>query len=308
MPKLTITAEEIGSSDAGAIVLHQTTFATRHDVLQKTKWAVAGVESTDRVINQNAIDRGNFLEAGVADWCRKLLSEMSDGQVDMWEPDAAFRKTNLKIASSVDRLIRIHNQVTLVDSLDSPQTFEGEGILEIKTDFYHQDEAKPEWIIQVMHQMICTDLDWAIIGCFTQKGHLRLYPVKRKEATVTSMLAAYEEFWNLVATDGEYPPIAEDAKPEPVDISDRLNDLEEDFRSLCNDYVKAQSEESQWRKTKEDVKQALVKCMKYLKVEYACLPGFEIKWTKKFRHKEKKIKLDEVVESFSFSVKELKDE
>lgn len=35
MPKLTITAEEIGSSDAGAIVLHQTTFATRHDVLQK---------------------------------------------------------------------------------------------------------------------------------------------------------------------------------------------------------------------------------------------------------------------------------
>ena len=42
MPKLTKIGYEIGSSEAGAIVLHKTSFQTRHEVLHKHKLAGRG--------------------------------------------------------------------------------------------------------------------------------------------------------------------------------------------------------------------------------------------------------------------------
>ena len=66
MPKLTKTGYEIGSSEAGAIVLHQTSFQTRHEVLRKHKLARAGVETINEVRNEFALRRGTHLESGVA--------------------------------------------------------------------------------------------------------------------------------------------------------------------------------------------------------------------------------------------------
>ena len=65
MPKLTRTGYEIGSSEAGAIVLHKTSFQTRHEVLQKHKLARAGVEAIDEVRNQRALRRGTHLKLGL---------------------------------------------------------------------------------------------------------------------------------------------------------------------------------------------------------------------------------------------------
>ena len=68
MPKLTKTGYELGSSEAGAVVLHRTTFNTRHEILQKHKLARAGVEQIDDNRFATARLRGNMLEDGVARW------------------------------------------------------------------------------------------------------------------------------------------------------------------------------------------------------------------------------------------------
>jgi len=87
MPKLTRTGYEIGSSEAGAIVLHKTSFQTRHEVLQKHKLARAGVESIDEVRYERALRRGTHLEPSVASWANEEIERLSGGDAIMFEPD-----------------------------------------------------------------------------------------------------------------------------------------------------------------------------------------------------------------------------
>ena len=67
MPKLTITAEETGSSDAPIIVLHQNKFGkTRQNLLDEVRAIRAGVEVLPTHMNQWALRRGTELEPAVA--------------------------------------------------------------------------------------------------------------------------------------------------------------------------------------------------------------------------------------------------
>jgi len=305
MPKLTKTGYEIGSSEAGAIVLHKTTFQNRIEVLRKHKLARAGVEELDEVRNQNALRRGTHLEAGVASWAQERLEEMTGGTVSMFEPDVAYRKEDMGIASSVDRIIRLSDALHLEKADGSVAIHEGEGIMEVKTDFYHHNRPKPEWVMQVMHQMLCTDLRWGIIACMDQGGKLHFYPVEFDPNMANAMILAFAEFWELVKSDGEYPPIAQDAKPEFIDISDLLPETNSDVAQLCGDYLKASAEERMWKKTKQGIRDGIEQCMDALGVEHAKLPGFEITSTEVFKEKKKMLPTGEMAPSSKFAIKEI---
>ena len=75
------------------------------------------------------------------------------------------------------------------------------------------------------------------------------------------MILAFAEFWELVKSDGEYPPIAEAEKPEFIDISDLLPETNSDLAQLCGDYLKASAEERMWKKTKEGIRDGIEQCM-----------------------------------------------
>ena len=143
MPKLTRTGYEIGSSEAGAIVLHKTSFQTRHEVLRRHKLARAGVEAIDEIRNERALRRGTHLEPSVATWANEEIERLSGGRAVMFEPDTAYRKEGLGIASSIDRIIEITEPLTLEKHDGGEVTLMGQGIVEIKTDFYHSDKPKP---------------------------------------------------------------------------------------------------------------------------------------------------------------------
>ena len=95
------------------------------------------------------------------------------------ELDFAVRMEREKIGATLDRLIKIDGELE-VDG----EVFTGEGVLEIKTDYYHQNKPKIEWIYQVNQQLICVNktldkkLTWGLIVCACQKGKLHTYPVK----------------------------------------------------------------------------------------------------------------------------------
>ena len=62
----------------------------------------------------------------------------------MYEPTEPFRDKTIKIGASVDRIIFLSNEVKI-----NSFVFDGEGILEIKSDFYHEGICRNEWIVQV---------------------------------------------------------------------------------------------------------------------------------------------------------------
>jgi len=305
MPKLTKTGYEIGSSDAPVIVLHKNKFGdTRQAKLDKFKKVRAGVELLpDRPRNPGALRRGTHLEHGVATWAQEELEILTSGAVEMYEPTEAFKDQTLKIASSVDRIITLEEELEL-----EGHRFSGQGICEIKTDFYHQGKPHAEWLIQVHHQMICTGLPWGIIACMDQHGKLHFYPVPFEQKLIDVMVESYAEFWKLVETDGDYPPEAEAPKPELVDISEMLPQTNQDLEKLCADYLKASAEETAWRKTKAEVKDAIVFALDALNVEHAKLPGFVIKSQTVNKPKKQMVETGEYYETLSFSVKEASGE
>jgi len=304
MPKLTRTGYEIGSSEAGAIVLHKTSFQTRHEVLQKHKLARAGVESIDEVRNERALRRGTHLEPSVATWANEEIERLSGGDAIMFEPDTAYRKEGFGIASSIDRIVEITEPLTLEKHDGGEVTLMGQGIVEIKTDFYHNDKPKPEWIIQVMHQMFCAEMSWAIIACMCQKGRLHLYPVEWNGPMVETMADCYAEFWQLVKEDGEYPPTADDEKPEYQDISKHLEKSNQDLAALCSDYLQFAGAERAAKTEKDKLKEAITVCLDSLDVEYAKIPGFQIKAASQTKEKKTQVGTGEFYETVSFSIKE----
>ena len=263
MPKLTITGKEIGSSEGGPIILGKDDFNTRDDILKRHKLAVAGVETIQEArVNKNALMRGSHLEHGVADWFLEAISEELPGAI-LAEPTQAYRKEEYRIASSIDRILSVPKDMELVIEYQGEQyAFKGMGIVEIKTDFYHTDKPKSSWIIQVHHQMICADMDWAIVVCMNQKGQLKLYPFHKDENLVEVMLGKYAEFWNLVDTDGEYPPLAEDEAPGLRELTIDDNSKQNvDIAQLAADYQLASSEARKWSKQKDAAKEALALAM-----------------------------------------------
>ena len=304
MPKLTKTGYEIGSSEAGAIVLHKTSFQTRHEVLEKHKLARAGVESIDEVRYERALRRGTHLEPSVASWANEEIERLSGGDAIMFEPTKAYRKEGLGIASSIDRIIELTEPITLEEHDGGQATFMGQGIVEIKTDFYHNDKPKPEWIIQVMHQMFCAEMSWAIIACMCQRGKMHLYPVEWDALMVEIMADSYAEFWTLVKEDGEYPPIADDEKPEYQDISKHLEKTNQDLANLCSDYLQFAGAERAAKIEKDKLKESITVCLDSLDVEYAKIPGFQIKAASQSKEKKTQVGTGEFYDSVSFSIKE----
>jgi len=313
MPKLTNDEVEIGSSSGPVIVLHKNQYGdTRQKKLARTKAIIRGSELPPDTINLEAKIRGNCMEGGVADFALALLLRMVPGStsIEMWEPKEALRHPQHRIASSIDRIIEIKGLggELALRWLDKEYNLSGTGICEIKTDAYHDGRPKPEWVIQVQHQMICAELDWAIIACFDQHFKMHFYPVLRDQALIDVMLKAYAEFWHLVDTDGDYPPI-EGAEPDKlVDISEMLPKTNHDLQAMCTDYLRAAAEATQWEKTRKQLREGIIFVLDSMQVEHAKMPGFVIKSKTVTKPRRKSVETGETYESVSFSVKETNDE
>ena len=110
MPKLTRTGYEIGSSEAGAIVLGKTAFQNRHEVLEAHKLAKAGVETIEQGYKW-AFERGNHLEPAIAGMVEGQINRMCLEPCAMWEPTEPYRKG--RAASSIDRIVKLSDPLTL---------------------------------------------------------------------------------------------------------------------------------------------------------------------------------------------------
>ena len=312
MPKLTRTGYEIGSSEAGAIIMGATAFQTRHEVLEAHKLARAGVETLEQPYKW-AFERGNHLEPAIAGMVESQINRMCLEPCAMWEPTEPFQKP--RAAASIDRIVKLADPITLSNGDGEEVTMSGTGVCEIKSDRYHHGKPKPEWVFQVVHQMYCADISWGMIGCFDQDFKLHLYPVERSANLIGIMLEAYDEFWNLVDTDSHYP-----AEPDPdadVVAVSWPDDWETnaDISGEAQNYVLASADVAVARaalreveRERDEYKNSLVDVMYLSNITHVDADGYRIHSEYIRKPKRKMIETDEVTETLKFSVKELNNE
>ena len=102
--------------------------------------------------------------------------------------------------------------------------------------------------------------------------------------------------------------MAEDEKPEYVDISEKLTESNQDLQQLCADYHRAAGEERHWKKLKEEIKLGITMTLDGLGVEYATIPGYQIKAASQTKEKKQSIGTGEFYEALSFTIKETSNE
>ena len=312
MPKLTKTGYELGSSETPAVVLMKTPFQTNQDVLMKHRDVINKVERIDDfrnstfLSNPKALRRGTHLEHGVADWAKEELEILNaHSNIHMYEPREVFQNLSEKMGASIDRIIEISEvPIRIEDTNGEMVSFMGTGIMEIKTDFYHHGKIKPEWLIQVHHQMICSGLNWGLVACLDQKGALNFYPIDKNEALCTVIVEKVQEFWSLIKSGSDYPEIADKNKSDFVEIEKLLDKSNHDFEQLCSDFTTASSEARKWTKTKDEIKSGIQDIMDTLGLTHAKFQNFEIISETKLKEKKKMVGTGEMQESYTFSLKE----
>lgn len=313
MTKYTKTGFELGSSETPVIVLGVDDYGnTRDEVLETHKLARAGVETIDKKkFNKNALLRGTHLEHGVAAWFLASI-QVDIPALIMEEPTAAYIDEEHGLGSSVDRILKIPvgHELVVGEDDEEPTILSGTGIVEIKTDFYHQDKCKPMWMIQVHQQMITTGLPWAIVVCMNQKGQLKLYPFHRDDLLVQTIKDRAKEFWHLVETDGKYPPLPEPVEPEIVEVTLSAEDRKNfDLDQLCTEYQAYSSEARAAGKERDKIKDTIQMHMDGIGADIIKTDTFTVKCVTTKKEKKQMVPVPGVfVETTSFNIKEVSND
>ena len=178
-----------------SILFHKDAFGnTRQDTLDKHRQAAAGVEVINpKVFNKNALVRGSYLEHAIVPWWLEMLKE--DGmECHAHEPKKAYRLKEFRLGATLDRILTVPKGFELVVN---NKTLVGDGVLEVKTDFYHTNKCKPDWMVQVHQQMLCSKLPWAIVPVMTQQGKLVTYTFERDDDLCPKLLRRPQSFTSL---------------------------------------------------------------------------------------------------------------
>lgn len=307
MAKHTITGRELGCSELPPLVLRKTAFQTRQQVWDKQWKANAGVESIERIYNQHALDRGNFLQDGIADWALHELQKKTTAHLTQFEPQDAFRLKDVKLGATLDNVISIEGGVLPLEHDGIFYEFEGDINHETKTDFYHNGVCKPDWIIQCNGQMLCSGLRQTIVSVLAQDGKLHLYPVIYDEQMAEKIVQLVDEFWVRIEKGENYPDLEEESAPDYVDLTEHLNKTNKDLDALCDDLVKVRAESNALSKQGKEIQAEIVGVLESLGVTHGKTEAYELVSEFVTKPKKKMVDTGETQESQTFKIKERKD-
>ena len=301
--KKTVIPDELSGSKAPAVVLGVDSFGnTNQDVLDEYRIADQGVEVIEKkVLNKNALLRGTYLQYAVLPWWLETLKE--DGiECTAEEPEEAHRLKEERLAATLDYILTVPEGFDLVCG---DVTVQGKGVLEVKTDFYHNDKCKPDWMIQVHLQMMCSNLPWGIVLVMTQKGKLVTYAFHRDDLLCQQILDKAREFWRFFDDGRDYPPQPVKSEPVAVTYAGKTGD-NLDLEVVTTDYMKAKAEAKHWNKIAKDNQDILEMHMDSIDAQILNVGSYQIKSVTTQKPKRTMVEVPgEFIDSPSFSVKEV---
>lgn len=125
-------------------------------------------------ITSRAMERGNRLEAAVADWWADATG------VGVYEPECMY--ANGRLLTTLDRRI-VGNDREAV---------------EVKTTSRRITEPEPYWIWQVQAQMLCADLDRVHLAVLDGTMDLSSYTVDRDDKAISQLVEQVERVWSFL--------------------------------------------------------------------------------------------------------------
>lgn len=308
MAKHTITGKELGCSELPPLVLKKTAFQTRQQVWDKQFKASRGVESIEQIRNQSALDRGNFLQDGVAAWAMYELQKKTSATLSQFEPREAFRIKELKLGATLDNVLTIENGILELEYDGFTYEFSGNVNHETKTDFYHNGVPKADWIIQANGQMMCSGIDQSIISVLAQDGKLHLYPCRIDEELCDVIAQICSDFWERIDKEENYPDLVEESAKEFVDLSQHLHKTNKDLDGMCADLKHLRAEANAFSKKAKEVQGEIVGVMDKLGITHGMTNTYEIVSELVSKPKKKYVDTGQTQESINFKLKERKED
>mgnify|MGYP003115076063 FL=1 len=264
---------EVGASKIPTIVLGQNDFGLTREDIRKTFVEIKNnpdVIQLESKQNQNAKDRGNYLEDGIAHWVSDTLDILCKGEISVSfiKPKDAFRLPKYKMAASLDGILEVHGGSIQYDDPQTGKTFtlSGKGVCEIKTQGYN-DHVTYEHILQLQSQMLVSGFKWGVIGHLGPRLKMQMFVFESSKEIQKKIMERVKDFWRRVDSDRPYPIIAES---EQKVFSDWSND-DKGLTQLCNDYDLAKDEIEKWTATKDQVGNAIKSILKQENCNYVKL-------------------------------------
>ena len=246
---------EVGASKIPTIVLGQNDFGLTREDLRKTFVEIRqnpDVVQLESRQNQNAKDRGNYLEDGIAHWVSDTLDSLCLDKISIsfTKPQDAFRLDKHKMAASLDGILEVHGGSIHYDDPQTGKTLilSGKGVCEIKTQGYN-DGIDYEHILQLQAQMLVSGFKWGVIGHLGPRLKMQMFVFESNKDIQKKIIEHVQEFWQRVIKDEPYP-LSEESK-EKV-FSDWSND-DKGLTQLCDDYDLAKKEIQAWTTTKDQL-------------------------------------------------------
>jgi hypothetical protein len=261
---------ELGASKIPIIVLGQNDFGSTREDIRKNFVEIRNnpdVIQLESKQNQNAKDRGNYLEDGIAHWVSDQLDNLCEEScsVSFHKPTDAFRLPKYKMAASLDGVLEVHCGSIQYEDPQTELTFNlsGKGVCEIKTQGYN-DHVTYDHILQLQAQMLVSGFKWGVIGHLGPRLKMKMYVFLSLADIQKKIIERVEDFWRRVEKDTPYPIIAES---EQKVFSDWSND-DKGLTKLCNDYDLAKDEIEKWTATKNEVGNAIKSILKQENARY----------------------------------------
>lgn len=182
-------------------------------------------------ITSRAMERGNCLEAAVADWWADAVG------VAVYEPEVMYVKGRL--LATLDRRI-VGNDREAV---------------EVKTTSKRVVEVEPYWWWQVQAQMLCADLDRVHVAVLDATMDLSAYTVDRDDEAIASLVEQVERVWSFLDL-GMVPEgcelTADDvAKMHPTPEPGSVVEVEGDGIAIVQSWLRAKDELSEAEKAEK---------------------------------------------------------
>ena len=261
---------ELGASKIPIIVLGQNDFGSTREDIRKNFVEIRNnpdVIQLESKQNQNAKDRGNYLEDGIAHWVSDTLDFLCKDEVSVSfrKPKDAYRLSQYKMAASLDGILEVHGGSIQYDDPQAGKTFtlSGKGVCEIKTQGYN-DHVTYDHILQLQAQMLVSGFQWGVIGHLGPRLKMQMCVFESSKEIQAKIIERVKDFWRRVDSDIPYPIIAES---EQKVFSDWSND-DKGLTKLCNDYDLAKDEIEKWTATKNQVGNAIKSILKQENASY----------------------------------------
>ena len=203
MSKFSVTGQESGASDLGAITPVNGEYLlpfgnSPNDVLKRHRAAQDGV---DLFPSNRIMEAGNRFEGVIREWFE------DDFDCKVMHPKIGYRNEHCNLVASLDGMIE--TGISITDYQGTHHNLSGRGVVDFKHPIRPPDDPEGlSYVFQVQGQMDCAEANWGILAYLPRTtSEWIIVVVPRHQPTIKAIHDAVNVFWDHMENDTDYLPV-----------------------------------------------------------------------------------------------------